>query len=181
MEYFQKILKKSGWTSILESVIFAILGVILICKPEGTVKAISIILGLIFVVIGITKIMAYISTKGKNDFYNYDLVYGIMAIVIGIVAMTCGNTIIEMFRIIIGIWIIYSSLIRFNTSLKLKTLKSSVWIYSLILAIVMFICGLYITMNSGAVVVTIGIIMVLYSAIDIIENVIFMKNVKDIF
>ncbi|MGN1327695.1 MAG: DUF308 domain-containing protein [Clostridia bacterium] len=181
MEYFEKILKKAGWTSILESVIFAILGAILIWKPEGTIKVISTILGLIFIIIGIARIMAYISTKGKNDFYNNDLIFGIMAIVIGIVTMVCGNTIIEVFRIIIGIWIIYSALIRFSTSLKLRTLKANVWIYSMILAIVMFICGLYITMNSGAVIVTIGIVMVIYSVIDIIENIIFMKNMKDVF
>ena len=41
MEYIEKIFKKTGWISILESVIFAILGAIVIWKPEGTVKAIS--------------------------------------------------------------------------------------------------------------------------------------------
>ena len=44
MEYIEKIFKKTGWISILESVIFAILGAIVIWKPEGTVKAISFIL-----------------------------------------------------------------------------------------------------------------------------------------
>ena len=50
-----------------------------------------------------------------------------------------------------------------------------------IIAIIMFICGLYITMNSGAVIVTIGVMMIVYSIIDIIEDIIFMKNVKEIF
>ena len=49
MEYIEKIFKKTGWISILESVIFAILGAIVIWKPEGTVKAISFILGIIFI------------------------------------------------------------------------------------------------------------------------------------
>ena len=38
MEYFEKIMKKTGWTSLLSSIVFAILGIILITNPEGTVK-----------------------------------------------------------------------------------------------------------------------------------------------
>ena len=49
MEYIQKIFKKSGWISIIESVIFAILGLILIWKPEGTVKFVSYVLGIVFI------------------------------------------------------------------------------------------------------------------------------------
>ena len=68
-----------------------------------------------------------------------------------------------------------------SLALKLKNLNLKVWIYSLVLAIIMFICGLYITLNSGAIIVTIGWMMVISSIIDIIQDVIFMKNVKEIF
>lgn len=40
--------------------------------------------------------------------------------------------------------------------------------------------GLYIIAVPGTVMMTIGIIMVIYGIMDIIEEVIFMKNVKDI-
>ena len=68
-----------------------------------------------------------------------------------------------------------------NLSLELKKIQSSVWISGLVLSIIMLICGLYVIMNSGAVVVTIGIIMTISSIIDLIENIIFMKNVKELF
>ena len=87
MEYIEKIFKKTGWISILESIIFAILGAIVIWKPEGTVKVISYILGIIFIAIGIYKIINYFSAKGRYDFYNYDLIYGLMACVLGIVTI----------------------------------------------------------------------------------------------
>lgn len=181
MKYVEKIFKKTGWISILESIIFVILGAILIWKPEGTVKVISYILGIIFILIGIYKIINYFLAKGKYDFYNYDLIYGLMACVLGIVTIVYSNTIGAILRIAIGIWIIYSAFIRMNLSLKLKSLNLKIWIYSLCLAIAMFACGLYITLNSGAVIVTIGIMMIVYSVIDIIEDIIFMKNVKELF
>ena len=181
MEYIKKLFKKSGWTSILESLIFLILGFILICFPEGSVKVITSILAAIFIIVGVFKIINYIMAKGNNDFYNFDLIYGIIAIVIGIITIVFSSTLVSVLRIIIGIWIIYSSLIRLNSALKLKQVAPEVWIPSLILAIVMFICGLFVALNSGTVIVTIGIIIVIYSIIDIVESIIFMKNVKDIF
>lgn len=181
MEYLEKIFKKTGWISILESILFILLGSILVWKPTETVRAISYILGSVFIIIGFVKVIHYFLAKGKYDFYNYDLIFGLMAIVIGIITIIYSNTIGSIFRIIIGMWIIYSSLIRINLSMKLKTMDMGVWVYSLLLAIMMFICGLYITINSGSVVVTIGIFMIIYAVIDLIENIIFMKNVKEIF
>ena len=176
MEYIQKILKKSGTVSIIESIIFAVLGIILIAKPETTVKVISYILGISFILIGAYKIIEYIKEKGKKDLFNYQLVYGVMAIIIGIVTIIYSSTIGTIFRIIIGIWIIYSAVVRASSALKLKNAKSNIWLYTLIIAVAMFICGLYIVLNEGTIVVTIGIIMLVYAIMDIIENVIFIKH-----
>lgn len=180
MEYLQKILKKSGYASIVESIIFAILGIVLIAKPEETVKLISYILGVGFILVGIYKIINYIQTKGKDDLYNYNLIYGVMAIVIGLIAIIYSSTIGAIFRIIIGMWIIYSSVVRASSSLKLRALKSNIWIYTLLISIIMFICGLYITLNEGTIIVTVGILMLVYAVMDIIENIIFLYNVKKI-
>lgn len=178
VEYIQKILKKTGYISILESILFAILGIILIVRPEETIKVISYILGACFILIGIYKIIGYIQMKGKNDIYNYHLIYGIMAIVIGLIAIIYSTTIGTVFRIIIGIWIIYSSVIRATSSLRLKALKSNMWIYTLILSIIMFGCGLYIALNEGTIIMTIGILMLIYAVMDIVENVIFIRYIK---
>lgn len=180
MEYLQKILKKTGYISMLESIIFAILGIVLIAKPEQTIKVISYILGACFILVGIYKIIVYIQMKGKNDLYNYPLMYGVMAIVIGLIAIIYSTTIGTIFRIIIGIWIIYSSVIRLSSSFKLKALKSNIWIYTLIIAIIMLACGLYIALNEGTIIITIGILMLIYAVMDIVENIIFLRHVNDI-
>ncbi len=177
----EKFLKKSGWISILESVVFAILGIILIYKPEETVKFVSIILGIIFIAIGIYKIATYYMAKGKFDLYNFDFAYGIIAIIIGIVMIACSNMLGNVFRIIVGVWIIYSAIIRMSLAIKFKNLELNGWLYSLIFALIMFACGIYITLNSGAIVITIGIMIVAYAVIDIVESIIFMINIKKVF
>jgi uncharacterized membrane protein HdeD (DUF308 family) len=180
MDYLKDLLKKTGWASILESLIFAILGIILVWKTESIMAIISYVIGAIFIAIGIVKIITYVQTNEKNDLFNYELLFGIMAVVIGIIIITHTDMLSTMFGIIVGIWIVYSSIIRALSALKLRVINSNVWIYSLILAVIMFICGMYVIFDAGIIVTTIGVVMIIYAVIDIIENVIFINNVKKI-
>ncbi|MCI8362131.1 MAG: hypothetical protein HFJ41_03195 [Clostridia bacterium] len=178
MQYLKDLLKKSGWMSIAESLVFAILGIILIWQKDAIMSMIAYILGAVFILLGIIKVVNYVQTKSKSDLYNYELVYGIMAVIIGIVIMVYSSTISKIFGIIIGMWIVYSSVVRASSALKLKQIKSNIWIYSLVIAIIMLICGLVVIFNTGAIPATIGAIMITYAVLDIIENVIFINNVK---
>lgn len=178
MEYLEKFLKKTGWSSLLSSVVFAILGIILIVNPEGTVKLISGILGTMFILIGLYKLATYFANREDNNFYDLNLAYGIIAVILGIVTIVYTREIGSIFRILIGIWIIYSSITRMNLSVRLKAIDSKVWLYSLIIALAMFICGLYIIFTANVIIITIGTIILIYSILDIIESVLFLNNVS---
>lgn len=179
MEYVKIILKKEGWSSLVTSIIFAILGILLINNPEGTAVVISYILGLTFGIIGLYKIITYIKEKGKCDFYNYDMVFGIGTIILGILTIVYRTQIETLLRILIGIWIIYSAMIRISLSLKLKSLDTGkVWVYSILVAVLMLICGVYAMFTSNAIIITVGLIILIYSILDIVESIIFLVNLK---
>lgn len=178
MEYLEKFLKKTGWSSLLSSVIFAILGIILIVNPEGTVKLISGILGAMFIIVGLYKLLTYFANRKDTNFYDLNLAYGIIAVILGIVTIVYSKEIGSIFRILIGIWIIYSAITRMNLSVRLKAIDSKAWVYSLIIALAMFICGLYIIFTANAIIVTIGTTILIYSILDIIESVLFLNNIS---
>lgn len=178
MEIF---LKKTGWTGIITSLVFTLIGIVLIVNPEVTIKVISYVLGAIFICVGVVKIVDYFVTKGSSDFYNYDLIYGIIAIILGVITILYSNTIGTVFRIIIGVWIIYSALMRFGFSLKLRKVGATTWIATLLLAICMIIFGIFILFNTNAVMVTVGAIVVAYSIADLIESIIFVRDIDKIF
>lgn len=178
----ENFIKKMGWTSILTSIVFAILGFIIYYNPNTTFTVITYIIGAIFIVMGIPRIVSYFKTKANFEAYNYDLVYGIIAILLGIVVIVCSNFIEAFLRIAIGVWILYSGVIRIGAAIRLQNINASkyAWITMLAIAIVMIIFGLYIVAVPGSVVATIGILMVIYSVMDIIEELIFMQNVKNL-
>ena len=173
----KSLLKKSGWSDILVSVVFAWIAIFMIVKPDSATKIISYILGGIFALYGVIKIINYFVAKGKYDFYNYDLLYGIIAIIIGLITIFYSGLIETMFRMVIGIWIVYSGLLRLSLSFKLHSAEVPIWSASLILSILIIVGGLYMIFESGALIVTIAIIMLMYAIIDLVESVIFVKYV----
>lgn len=177
----ENFLKKTGWESILTSVIFAIIGILFITNPEGTFKFAAIIIGIIFILLGGIKVFNYFKDRGTSDFYNYDLIYGSVSIVAGIVIMINSAALETIFRIIIGIWIIYSGIMRVALAFKIKNANAEVWMPVFIIAILMIICGLFITFYSGAVIITVGSVILAYAIMDIIEGFIFIKKVDTAF
>lgn len=178
----QQFLKKIDWTSIITSLAFAILGLIVAYNPNTTFQIISNVLGAILIAYGVIKILEYFKFKDVNSLYSSELSFGIIAVLLGLVVIVCSDMIEAMIRILIGIWIVYSGCMRLGLAIKLQKFDSDsrIWIPGLIIAIAMLICGLYIITSQGAIMMTIGIIMVAYAVMDIIEEVIFMKNIKNI-
>ncbi len=174
------LLKRTGWSNILVSLIFAILGIILIAQPDAAVKVVTTTLGLSFIIVGAIKIVEYFSTKVDNDLVNYDLIYGIIAVVIGLITMIYSNAVEFMFRIMLGIWIMYSGAIRLSLAIKLKKINSPAWGYAFAIAIIIILGGIIVTFAKDAVVVAIGIITLVYSILDLIEGIIFLQNVNKI-
>mgnify|MGYP001624478136 FL=1 len=173
---WKEFLKRSGWTDLIISLIFILFGIMLMARPETIMAIISNVLGLIFIVMGILKIIQYYSTGKINK---YLIPMSTILIIVGIVVMFCTEIILSLFRILIAIWIIYTGIMNFHTSIVWKEYKSKLWVTTLILSFVMILAGIYVLVNSGAIIQTIGIILVLYGIVDIIENIIFIKKVDN--
>ena len=170
----EKILKKSSWTDIVVSLIFILFGAMLIVSPESIISIMAILLGAIFIILGVFKLINFYAS-GKED--NYLLATGIVAFIAGIVIMFCGDIIMSVFRILIAIWIIYSGIMNLQTTIIWKEYKSRVWLLTLILSILVIIAGIYILVNSGAILQTVGTIIVVYAIVNIIENIIFINKI----
>lgn len=173
-------LKKAAWVAILESAIMIIMGVFLIAWPNVVIKTIAYVIGTFFLVKGLFQVINYLSTNGYNNFFNNELLWGAICIVIGIAIMIAGEKIESVFRIVVGIWIVYEALTRINTAIKMTAAKINNSRIVLILAIVMLVFGLYVTFCDGAVIVLIGWIMLLSGVVGLFDDIVLMQNVGKI-
>lgn len=172
----KNILKKSGWTDVIVSILFILFGIMLIARPNEVMSIISILLGLVFVVLGISKIVEYFSNNKQE---RYLLPVATILILIGIGVMFCTNLIFSIFRIILAIWIIYTGLMNLYELFIWKEYTSRLWLLSLLFTVLMLVAGVYVLVNTGAILQTIGIILICYGIINIIQNCIFIKKIDN--
>lgn len=170
--------KKVSIASIITSIAFGILGLVILFNPYETLTFLSLIIGIIIMIIGIAKIISYAVLKSNSEFSNLDLIYGIIAIIISVIMIANIDAIITIIRVILGIWIAYTGVMKLIYSLNLKKLGSSSWIAVLIMAILTIIAGIYIAIDSSILIMVFGVILVAYAIIDIIEQIILMINVN---
>lgn len=174
----EKVLKKTGYTSIITSIILGILGLVMFIYSKTTLKIITYAIAGILILVGLIKIIGYIIDKNKKEYFNYDLIYGIINTVIGIVLITHPGILEGLLGITIGVWIIYTGLTRFGLSLKLKDYKTKTWIPMLILSVIILAMGIYIIVAPDLIIATLGSIILMYSIMDLIEGITFLINVK---
>lgn len=177
----EKLLKKAGWFSIIVAIIYIVLGITIIANPGATLDIIAIITGIVFLAVGIIKVVDYFILQGNYDFYNYELIHGLVAFVIGIIILAYARQVSTIFIILVGIWITYSGLMNLTLSMKLHVGKIRTWVVVFALALIMMIVGIYTIIAPENVMILIGAFMVGYAIIELIENFIFMKNVDDIY
>lgn len=180
VEQIGGVLKKSAWMMVLESLIMMVLGVLLIAWPEVVIRVIAYVVGTFFVVKGGYQIINYFVVKGQNDFFNNDLLWGVIGVLIGVTAFVMGEEIAGIFRVVVGIWMIYEALTRINVAIKLGSAKVTAWKHVLILALAMLTMGAFVTFNTGAVTILIGWMMIIDGIAAIVGDIMFIQQVNTV-
>jgi uncharacterized membrane protein HdeD (DUF308 family) len=176
VEQIGKDVKKSAWSAVIESLAILILGVLFIAWPDTMVKVVAYIVGAFFIVKGLFQIINYYLEKGQNDFFNNNLLMGVVSVLIGITALVMGEDIANVFRVIVGIFLIYESLVRVNTATKLNNAGIPIWRYVLLLAIIILVLGIFVTFNDVATVI--GWMMVVAGIIGIVSDTLFISQIN---
>ncbi len=171
-------IKKNAWVAAIESLVIMLFGILLVAWPDATISIVANVLGAILIVNGIYQIINYFVVKGQNDFFNNGLLMGVISLLIGIAAIVIGEEIANVFRIIIGIWMVYEALSRVNTAIKLHSVGVNAWSYILIIALIMLVIGFFVIFNTGAIVQLIGWMMILTGIVGIIGDAIFIQQVN---
>ncbi len=170
---------KKDTISLISSVLFLIVGILLFSNPGGVIKFVSYIIGSIFIIMGIGKIISYYKMIKKMNITNTgDMVMGIISIILGIIIILCLSALAFVINIVVGAWILYSGIIKLIYAFNLKEMKLSSWVYVLIVSIILIIGGLYVVINCNTVYSTIGLFLIIYSVIEIIQYIILPKNIN---
>lgn len=159
---------------LIISIIFLIFGSILATNPGDIVKFISYIIGGTILIIGVFRVISFIIMRKKYQISKIsDMISGIIFIILGLIACIWGTTVETVIRITIGAWILYCGITKliFGLSLEGKKINPIT-----IIAILMIIIGLSAIMIKYIEFKILGILIIIYSIVDIVGYIISHKK-----
>ena len=173
-------LKSVGWMAVLESLVVGVLGIVLLWNPKGIMQAIFYVVGIFLIIKGVYKILDYFATHGQYDFYNNDLLYGIIALVFGVLAVVLWEELGGVIGLVVGAWMIYGALVRINTAIKMRTAGIKEWFYVLLLALVMLALGIYMVISVGVVLAVVGWVMIAAAVVGILDDLMIIRHLDEL-
>ena len=180
----ESLFKKIYRMSLISSIVFFVFGLLLIFQTEGIIKTVSIIIGIILLVIGIFPIVNYFRNRNQGILSSAGLLYGIFSAVAGIVIIFNKNLLSTIIPVLGGVWMIINSVNKIQIAMELRDNKISSWLISFIFAIIILIAAtlLIIYPARGAIIVskTVGIFIVIYSALDIADSIFIKVKGKEV-
>lgn len=177
----EELLKNSYKMSIIYTIFFIVVGLLLFLDPSGFVEIVSYIIGVLFLVYGITNIVKYSIAK-ELSISKFLLVIGVILSICGLFLIFNPTFIGKIVPTIIGVCLIINSLEKLLYLRYTTDKNSEAYIISLVSGIVALIAGIFLLFDplSGTLIVTqiVGVIITIYAVMDLIEKLKFRNVVK---
>lgn len=170
-----KIKSYSSQSSLISSILFFILGAILFTNADKVVSTLSIIIGTILATSGIISFIIYMFQAKNSIPKKGNLAFGIITIILAVIFIFFSNIVEQFIRFIIGAWILFTGIIRLINVLSMNK-KNIKFLELLIIAILLIIVGVYTIIVGDIILSTIGIIMMIYAAIEIVGFILYSKD-----
>ena len=128
---------KSGY--IIMSAVFCVLGVLFIARPEQSLTVMGRVLGIAMIAFGAFKLVGYFSHDLFRLAFQYDLEFGILLIVLGIIVLPRSEDVMGVLAAALGIAILADGLFKVRISMDSRTFGIRNWWMILVLAVIT--CG----------------------------------------
>lgn len=168
--------KRAAWSATFESIITVIFGVLLVAFQDNIVKVIAYLVGGFLLLKGGFTIANYMFSKEQKKGFNGELIAGILTFLVGLVIFLVGDKIIDIFRVLVGVWIIYEGLIRLSNAMRLRSAGVVNWSAVMAIAVIMLMFGTFITFFNGALTFLVGWFLIVTGLIGLFSDVMFMQN-----
>lgn len=168
--------------SIILNLLFLIFGATIYLNPKISLELSGIILGIYMIIFGLFAIYEFI-LRDNNPLFSLNILWGILAIITGLLVMINPFEIIKILTFALGIYLTIASIRKIIDSLKLKKCGYDGWSLILVIAIILLIFGIFIMINPMAsmdLAEATGIFIILASILEICNSIMLYTKAKEI-
>lgn len=174
---------KTGY--IVMSIVFSVIGVLLIAMPDISAKVIGLSVGIAMIVFGAVRLVGYFSKDLFRLAFQFDLGFGILMLALGVIVLTKPENLMTFLGVALGISVLIDSLFKIQIALDSKQFGIKSWWLIFAMAIITGIMGLILITHSavGAQLLTIllGISFIIEGVLNlctVVNTVLIVKNQK---
>lgn len=157
---------------LLFSLTVFIIGIVLITNSSVIINILSWIIGGIFGIIGIVKIISYLRRKNIGV-DSSTLILGLLSISFGIILVIFPNIIDVTVRIVFGGWILFTGINRLILAFAIGRIDRIGFKTFVITSIIMMISGIIILISFYEL---LGVLLVIYAISEIVDYIYFNSN-----
>lgn len=175
-----KINIQKNTNNIFSSIVAFLLGLIIFLKPDTTIKSISIIIGIFLIIVGSGPIIDLFRSEERK--ISFSVAPSIILYVIAFILFFTPELLVSIIPFIIGIVLIMVSAYKIQNIYNFKKMYNIFNIWNLVITSLILLLGFLLIVNpfSGVLAITqvIGIFLIVYAVLDIVDKLIFKNKVK---
>ncbi len=168
-------------SSICISIMFIIIGIIMVIMPKMSLEILGVILSVILIINGV--ILMITDIKLNNNFIPVDMLpASMLSILLGIMMLIYPNILSIIIPLMLGTWFIMTSIFKIRLTLYLSKIQNTPWLLLILISILSIVCGFILILNpidsSVAITLFIGIVIIVYAISDIINMIVLKRNLN---
>lgn len=136
-----KLMKFAKIGGMILSAILCVLGVIRIAMPEFPAEQFRILCGIVFIAFGVIRILGFCSKDLFRLAFQYDLEFGILLVVLGILTIIKSKNFTNLICVLMGLLILADALFKIRITLEAKKFGVEQWWLLLIMALSASVLG----------------------------------------
>lgn len=175
-------LKKFKASSYAVSIVYIIVGLIMLLNPSFISDAVNYVIGILVIVYGVIYSISLYQKKEIEMYGKFDFLAGIICISFGLFLILNPDTLGSLIPFCAGVIILMDAIRFIINSIKLKKLNYRSWIINLIVGLVFLVFAIIIMVKAKDISLLlirfIGAFLIIDAVLDFFTELRFRKNEK---
>lgn len=171
---------KHWYIPLLVGIFFVIVGIVVFTSPASSLKALSLLFALSFLIGGLSEIIFSIANKEELDNWGWSLTFGIITLLVGVLLLIKPALSITALAFFIGFVILFRSLSTIGFAMDVKKYGSKKWSRLLVLGIIGTIISFLLIWNPAFAGMSVVVLVALSFLFAGLFNIFFSLQLRKI-
>ena len=165
------LLKKIKANMIVSSLLCVLLGLVLVLRPELSVRIVCTAVGIVLILSGVTRIIDWFCARDGSMYAQMNLIFGIILVVVGVWIVVKPDKVLAIIPIIVGIVIGMHGLNNLKQAIELWRDKYDKWWVAFILGALTVGLGVLLICRPFAAIDTVVMLIGFFMIYDGLSNI----------